>query len=114
MTAQDIAWMMERLESVPDDLIIGLVDSKDLFKPTHTQINIGEDAREAARALRALVAERDALRQRLEAAEKDAERYRWLRQLDRSLPWTNLLQTAITGSLDIDAATDAYRGERKP
>jgi len=43
---------------------------------------------------------------------RDCERYRWLRQIDRSIEWENLLLCkwgTITGSEQIDAAIDAAR-----
>jgi hypothetical protein len=42
-----------------------------------------------------------------EALRKDAERYRWLRQMDRCQPWSDLLMRPITRTEDIDAAIDA-------
>jgi hypothetical protein len=40
---------------------------------------------------------------------KDAERYRWLRQMDRCEPWSDLLMSPITRTEDIDEAIDRAR-----
>jgi hypothetical protein len=56
----------------------------------------------------AYLAERDALRQRLEAAEKDAERYRGIRD---NIGATDERIDALLLKYPLDAA---YRGERKP
>ena len=48
------------------------------------------------------------LQARLAEAERDAARYRYLRQIDRVEPWESLLMLRpIWSSLDIDAAIDA-------
>jgi SHS2 domain-containing protein len=70
-----------------------------------------DSLREAATALRELqakLAERDALRQRLEAAEKDAERYRGIRD---NIGATDERIDALLLKYPLDAA---YRGEHKP
>jgi hypothetical protein len=69
MDMTDYSDLCDKLRSVPDDLIIGLVDSKDVFKPTHSQINIGDDAHAAAAAIEALEAERDRLRVALRTSD---------------------------------------------
>ncbi len=55
------------------------------------------------------------LERKLVEAQRDAERYRYLRQIDRCLDWEILLQCkagTITGSEQIDAAIDeAMRGK---
>jgi len=51
--------------------------------------------------------ERCHLERENEALRKDAERYRWLRQMDRCQPWNDLLMRPITRTEDIDAAIDA-------
>ena len=40
---------------------------------------------------------------------KDAERYRWLRQMDRCEPWSDLLMSPILRTEDIDEAIDRAR-----
>ena len=40
---------------------------------------------------------------------RDAERYRWLRQMDRCEPWSDLLMSPITRTEDIDEAIDRAR-----
>jgi hypothetical protein len=65
------------------------------------------------------ITERDSiierLRARLAEAERDAARYRYLRQVDRVEPWENLLMLRpIWSSLDIDAAIDAAMAETAP
>jgi hypothetical protein len=62
------------------------------------------------------ITERDSiierLRARLAEAERDAARYRYLRQVDRVEPWENLIMLRpIWSSLDIDAAIDAAMGK---
>lgn len=48
----------------------------------------------------------------LTALQADAERYRWLRQMDRADAWSSLLAPEIiTGALDVDAAIDRAREE---
>ena len=44
-----------------------------------------------------------------EELRKDAERYRWLRQMDRCEPWSDLLMSPITRTEDIDEAIDRAR-----
>jgi hypothetical protein len=60
-TPEEVAGIADVLRQVPEDLIIGLRDSQDVFKPTHTQVNIGETAHKAAdliERLRAAIAGR--------------------------------------------------------
>tara|TARA_R110000868_G_scaffold357946_1_gene619473 strand:- start:19 stop:390 length:372 start_codon:yes stop_codon:yes gene_type:complete len=45
----------------------------------------------------------------VEELRRDAERYRWLRQMDRCEPWSDLLMSPITRTEDIDEAIDRAR-----
>lgn len=60
-----------------------------------------------AAQMRAVIAERDALRAQVEALRADAERYRWLRRLDHFASADALLD--MDGIDTLDAAIDAAR-----
>lgn len=57
-------------------------------------------------ALRAIFAERAALKQQLAAASVDADRYRWLRSPEA---WNGFQLVMEKGGVDLDAAIDAAR-----
>jgi hypothetical protein len=64
-----------------------------------------------------LTAERDALQAKLDALQEDADRYRWLRDMDEdpvcslAAMWTDCKGSARSISKRVDAAVDAARGK---
>jgi hypothetical protein len=80
---------------------------------TDTEINrLYSELDETRKALANCQARCDALRSKLAEAETDAERYRWLRDADRSdpaIPYESLICYALKS---LDEAIDAAR--RKP
>lgn len=75
-------------------------------------------SKQAMQAAQELAAERDRLREELERALVDAERYRWLRDKARSVDWTRDIngwsweQHCRIGGQGMDTAIDAAM--RKP
>ena len=89
-----------------DKVLALAVDSGDLIMDSKGRITYEFDehgiAKFAALIQQQMEAENAELR-------KDAERYRWLRQMDRCEPWSDLLMSPITRTEDIDEAIDRAR-----
>lgn len=101
--ADDIERLRSEIKSLQDEADVAAQTNRELqaeAKSWEQQSDM--HATDAARYL----AERDALL-------PDAERYRWLRQVDRCEAWENLLMLRpITRTEDVDAAIDAVRSAK--
>ena len=106
-----------------------LIERLEAAHPNSTQYSLGStifaEAASALRALQAKLAKRDALRQRLKAAEKDAERLDWWQDKGSgckiSPPSLGFEWSAVVPGRSvygktlrdvIDAAINAYRGSK--